>query len=52
VVDKIMNHAGGRTGTGRTINSVTRVYVKHEYLDERRVALQALADHVAKLACI
>jgi integrase len=52
VVDRIMNHANGRSGTGRTINSTTRVYVRHEYLDERRVALQALADHIKKLVGI
>jgi integrase len=48
-VDRIMNHAGGRSGTGRTLNSVTRIYVRHEFLDERRAALQALANHVRTL---
>lgn len=49
VVDRVMNHANGRSGSGRTINSVTRIYCRHEFMDERRAALQALADHVAKL---
>lgn len=49
VADKVLNHSAGKTGTGRTVNSVTRVYVRHEFMDERRAALQGLADHVAKL---
>lgn len=49
VVDRIMNHANGRSGTGRTVNATTRVYVRHEFMDERRAALQALADHIKKL---
>jgi integrase len=49
VVDKCLNHAGGKTGTGRTLNDVAQVYIKHEYLDERREAMQALGAHVAKL---
>lgn len=49
VADKVLNHSAGKTGTGRTLNSVTRIYVRHEFLEERRAALQALADHVRKL---
>jgi integrase len=52
VVDKILNHAGGRTGIGRTINSVTRIYVRHEFLDERRAALQDLGTYVATLVVV
>ena len=26
VVDRVMNHAGGRTGIGRTVNACTRIY--------------------------
>ena len=49
IVDKVLNHGGGHTGTGRTQNVVTRVYVKYEFLDERRAALQDLGAYVRKL---
>lgn len=49
VVDRVMNHAGGKSGTGRTLNSVTRIYCRHEFLDERGAALQDLGRHVAAL---
>jgi hypothetical protein len=49
VVDKILNHAAGHSGTGRTVNTVTRIYVKHEFLKERRAALEALGRHVEDL---
>jgi len=49
VVDKILNHANGRSGSGRTINSVARIYIKHEFLEERRRALQDLGEYIRKL---
>jgi hypothetical protein len=49
IVDRVMNHANGKSGTGRTINSVTRIYVRHEFLEERRAALQDLGQYVRKL---
>lgn len=49
IVDKVMNHANGKTGFGRTINSVTRIYVRHEFLEERRAALQDLGQYVRQL---
>jgi integrase len=49
VVDKVLNHAGGQSGTGRTITSVTRIYIKYEYIKERAAALQGLADFVSSL---
>jgi integrase len=49
VVDKILNHANGKSGFGRTINTVTRIHVKHEYLDKRHETLQALADYIKVL---
>jgi len=52
VVDKVLNHANGKTGFGRTVNAVTRIYVRHEFLDERRAALQALADHIKMLVSV
>lgn len=49
IVDRIMNHSGGRTGIGRTINSLTRIYVKHEFMAERRTALADLGGYIAAL---
>jgi integrase len=49
VVDRVMNHANGKTGFGRTVNAVTRVYVRHEFLEERRAALQDLGAYIRKL---
>jgi integrase len=49
VVDKVMNHANGKTGFGRTVNSVTRVYVRHEFMKERRDALQHLGQYIRQL---
>jgi integrase len=49
VVDKILNHASGSSGTGRTLNSVTRIYVKHEFLEERRAALEDLGRYIKSL---
>lgn len=49
VVDKILNHAGGRSGTGRTVNSVARIYIKHEFSEERRKALQDLGEYIREL---
>ena len=49
VVDKILNHAAGQSGTGRTLNAVTRVYIKHEFLEERRAALEDLGRYIENL---
>jgi hypothetical protein len=49
VVDRVLNHAGGKSGIGRTINNVCRVYCKYEYLPERAVAVQGLGEYVRKL---
>jgi hypothetical protein len=44
VVDKILNHVSG------TIRGVAAVYNRFEYLDERRIALEAWGQHVTALA--
>jgi hypothetical protein len=49
VVDKVLNHAAGQSGTGRTLNAVTRVYIKHEFLEERRAALEDLGRYIENL---
>lgn len=49
VVDKVMNHSNGKTGIGRTVNSVTRLYCRYEALPERRTALQDLGQYVRQL---
>lgn len=49
VVDRILNHGASGTGTGRTLNAVCSVYVRYEYLDERRAALADLGAYVEKL---
>ena len=49
VVDKILNHANGKTGSGRTVSSVARIYCRYEYMDERGAALQALANYIKTL---
>jgi hypothetical protein len=49
VVDKILNHAGGQSGTGRTMNGVARIYNKYEYEDERRNALNDLGRYIEGL---
>jgi hypothetical protein len=43
VVDKVLNHVSG------TIRGVTAVYNRFEYLEERRVALEAWARYVTAL---
>lgn len=43
VVDKVLNHVSG------TIRGVAAVYNRFEYLDERRVALEAWGRHVTEL---
>ncbi len=48
-VDRVMHHAGGRTGIGRTVNACTRIYVKHEFMDQRRAALRDLGTYIEKL---
>lgn len=48
VADKILNHANGRL-IGR-VNAVARIYIKHDFWDERVAALQDFADHIAMLA--
>jgi integrase len=50
VVDRIMNHAGGKSGIGRTVNACTRIYVKHECMDQRRAALQEIGEFVRELS--
>jgi integrase len=43
VVDRVLNHTEGK------ISGVARIYNRFEYIDERRVALDAWSRHVAKL---
>jgi hypothetical protein len=43
VADKILNHQSG------TISGVTAVYQRHEFLDQRRQALDAWATFVSTL---
>jgi integrase len=43
VADRILNHSGG------TIRGVAAVYNRHEYLNERKAALDALGRYVEKL---
>jgi integrase len=43
VADKILNHQFG------TISGVAAVYQRHEFLSERKEALQRWGDHVAKI---
>jgi integrase len=43
VADKILNHQSG------TISGVAAVYQRHDFLDERKVALDRWGDHVAKI---
>ena len=43
VADKIMNHQSG------TISGVAAVYQRHEFLDERKTALEAWANYVQAL---
>jgi integrase len=44
VVDRILNHSTGK------ISGVARIYNRHEYLTERKSALEAWARHVESLA--
>jgi hypothetical protein len=43
VADKILNHQGG------TISGVAAVYQRHDFLSERKDALEQWAAHVGKL---
>jgi hypothetical protein len=43
VADKVLNHQSG------TISGVAAVYQRHEFLRERRVALEQWGAHVAKV---
>jgi hypothetical protein len=43
VADKILNHQSG------TISGVAAVYQKHEFLEERKTALDAWGGHVQSL---
>jgi hypothetical protein len=43
VADKVMNHQSG------TISGVAAVYQRHEFLDERKTALDAWANYVRSL---
>lgn len=45
VADRILNHVQG------TIRGVAAVYNRHQYLEERRAALNAWADRVEALQC-
>lgn len=44
VLDRVLNHTAGK------ISGVARIYNRHEYADERRIALEAWALHVEGLA--
>jgi hypothetical protein len=43
VADRILNHQGG------TISGVAAVYQRHDFLAERKLALERWRDHVEKL---
>ena len=43
IADKIMNHQSG------TISGVAAVYQRHEFLDERKAALDAWGNHVQSI---
>jgi hypothetical protein len=43
VADKILNHQGG------TISGVAAVYQRHEFLSERKEALEQWGAHVGKI---
>jgi len=43
VVDRILNHSTGK------ISGVARIYNRHEYLAERKIALEAWARHLEGL---
>jgi len=49
VVDRILNHAAGRTGSGRVHNMCTRTYIRYELMKERAAALQSLGEFIRKL---
>jgi len=51
VIDKILNHAGSRGGSGPkgTIRGMMAVYNVYEYLPERTAALEDLGQHVKRL---
>jgi integrase len=46
VVDRILNHSTGK------ISGVARIYNRHEYLAERKIALEAWARHVVGLVTL
>ena len=43
VIEQVLNHRSG------TFRGIVGVYQRHDYLDERRAALQRWADHVEQL---
>jgi integrase len=43
VIDKILNHSSGK------ISGIAKIYNRHDYRDQRKLALQALARHVEAL---
>ena len=45
IADKILNHQSG------TISGVAAVYQRHEFIDERKTALDAWSYHVQSLVC-
>ncbi len=44
VVDKILNHTQG------TIKGVAAIYNRHQYLEERKPALEAWAERLSQLS--
>jgi integrase len=43
VADRVLNHVSG------TIRGVARIYIRYEFLPERKAALDKLGDHIAQL---
>ena len=43
VLDRVLNHTGG------SISGVAAIYNRHQYLDERRDALDVWAQHVERV---
>ena len=49
VVDKILNHSETKSGTGRMLNSVARIYIKEEFYDDQRKAMQDWGNWIRML---
>jgi integrase len=43
-VERVLNHASG------TISRVAKIYNRYQYLDERRAALESLAEHIKRIS--